>query len=144
MRRHELTCLINNLLTPLSEIILENRGTIDKYMGDAIMAFWNAPLDDADHAAHACASAMQMVQRMHALNDAWRKEADAAGKEYHNVAIGIGINSGEWSVGNLARVQRFDYSAIGDDVSVASRRKGLSKVYAVPIVIGEASVSKIA
>jgi adenylate cyclase len=143
MNAHELTSFINNLLTPLSEIILENRGTIDKYMGDAIMAFWNAPLDDADHASHACASAMQMVQRMHALNDAWRKEAEAAGKEYHAVAIGIGINSGECCVGNLGSVQRFDYSAIGDDVNVASRLEGLSKVYAVPIVIGESSVSQI-
>jgi adenylate cyclase len=107
------------------------------------MAFWNAPLDDADHAAHAASAAMQMVARMRTLNEEWRKEAEAAGKPYANVAIGIGINSGECCVGNLGSVQRFDYSAIGDDVNVASRLEGLSKVYAVPIVIGESSVKSI-
>ncbi len=143
MTAHELTTFINNLLTPLSEIILDNRGTIDKYMGDAIMAFWNAPLDDADHAAHACQSAIAMVQRMKALNEEWRAAAAAAGKPYKDVAIGIGINSGDCCVGNLGSVQRFDYSAIGDDVNVASRLEGQSKVYGVPIVIGESSCNSI-
>ncbi len=139
MTAHELTTFINNLLTPLSEIILTNRGTIDKYMGDAIMAFWNAPLDDADHARHACQSAIAMVGRMKALNEEWRAAAVAAGKPYKDVAIGIGINSGDCCVGNLGSVQRFDYSAIGDDVNVASRLEGQSKTYGVPIVIGESS-----
>ncbi len=143
MTAHELTTFINNLLTPLSEIILTNRGTIDKYMGDAIMAFWNAPLDDDDHAQHACQSAIAMVQRMTALNDEWRKAAEAAGRSHKDVAIGIGINSGDCCVGNLGSVQRFDYSAIGDDVNVASRLEGQSKVYGVPIVIGESSYKSI-
>ncbi len=143
MTAHELTTFINNLLTPLSEIILENRGTIDKYMGDAIMAFWNAPLDDAAHAAHACQSAIAMVQRMKNLNEEWRAAAQAAGRPYKDVAIGIGINSGDCCVGNLGSVQRFDYSAIGDDVNVASRLEGQSKVYGVPIVIGESSHNSI-
>ncbi len=143
MTAHELTTFINDLLTPLSDVILSNRGTIDKYMGDAIMAFWNAPLDDPDHAAHACQSAMSMIARMKALNVEWRAKAEAEGKPYSEVNIGIGINSGDCCVGNLGSVQRFDYSAIGDDVNVASRLEGLSKVYGVPIVIGESSVARI-
>jgi adenylate cyclase len=143
MTAHELTRFINNLLTPLSEIILDNRGTIDKYMGDAIMAFWNAPLEDADHAGHALKSALAMQRRIGELNATWRSEAEAAGRPYTPVAIGIGINSGDCCVGNLGSSQRFDYSAIGDDVNVASRLEGLSKTYGVPIVLGEPTVSRI-
>ena len=141
---HELTHFINTLLTPLSAIILEHRGTIDKYMGDAIMAFWNAPLDDPDHAGQACRSALGMIARMDDLNRDWQKEADAAGRPFKRVSIGIGINSGPCCVGNLGSVQRFDYSAIGDDVNVASRFEGLSKLYSVPIVVGEPTVAQIA
>jgi adenylate cyclase len=144
MNAHELTSFINNLLTPLSEIILENRGTIDKYMGDAIMAFWNAPLDDPNHAANAARSALTMIRRMDDLNERWRVEAEAAGRTHTRVSIGIGINSGDCCVGNLGSSQRFDYSAIGDDVNVASRFEGLSKVYGVPIVLGEPTVTRIA
>ena len=143
MNAHELTQFINSLLTPLSEIIMENRGTIDKYMGDAIMAFWNAPLDDADHAGNALRSALAMIGRMDKLNEGWAKEAEAAGRAHTRVAIGIGINSGDCCVGNLGSSQRFDYSAIGDDVNVASRYEGLSKVYGVPIIIGEQTVKRI-
>jgi adenylate cyclase len=143
MTAHELTQFINRLLTPLSEVIMNNRGTIDKYMGDAIMAFWNAPLDDADHAGHALRSALDMMKRMDGLNEEWAKEAAAAGKEHSRVAIGIGINSGACCVGNLGSSHRFDYSAIGDDVNVASRYEGLSKVYGVPIVVGEPTVKRI-
>ena len=116
---HELTRFINTLLTPLSEIILANRGTIDKYMGDAIMAFWNAPLDDKDHPENALKSALAMIRRMEDLNVQWRKDAEAAGHTHTEAAIGIGINSGNCCVGNLGSSQRFDYSAIGDDVNVA-------------------------
>jgi adenylate cyclase len=144
LNAHELTRFINNLLTPLSEIILQNRGTIDKYMGDAIMAFWNAPLDDPDHASHAAQSAFEMIRRMDSLNAEWRAEAERSGKPYTDVHIGVGINSGECCVGNLGSSQRFDYSAIGDDVNVASRFEGLSKVYGVPIVLGEPTVNRIA
>jgi adenylate cyclase len=140
---HELTRFINSLLTPLSEIILEHRGTIDKYMGDAIMAFWNAPLDDPAHADHACRSALGMAARMAELNTMWRAEAEAAGRPFRKVAIGIGINSGDCCVGNLGSVQRFDYSAIGDDVNVASRYEGLSKFYGLTIVVGEPTVARL-
>ena len=140
---HELTQFINSLLTPLSEIILDHRGTIDKYMGDAIMAFWNAPLDDPAHAEHACQSALGMAARMADLNAKWKAEAEAAGRSFRKVAIGIGINSGDCCVGNLGSVQRFDYSAIGDNVNVASRYEGLSKQYALTIVVGEATVARL-
>jgi adenylate cyclase len=142
MTAHELTRFINSLLTPLSEVILDARGTIDKYMGDAIMAFWNAPLDDPDHAAHACEAALKMIARMDDLNAEWRKEAEAAGREFARVGIGIGINSGNCCVGNLGSRQRFDYSAIGDDVNLASRIEGLSKFYGVPIVVVETTVTR--
>jgi adenylate cyclase len=143
MNAHELTRFINGLLTPLSEIILGNRGTIDKYIGDAIMAFWNAPLDDPDHAGNALKSALAMVGRMPGLNEQWRRQAAAEGKTHVEVRIGIGINSGDVCVGNLGSSQRFDYSAIGDNVNVASRFEGLSKVYGVPLVVGEATMQRL-
>ncbi|MEX0696486.1 MAG: adenylate/guanylate cyclase domain-containing protein [Dongiaceae bacterium] len=143
MSAHELTRFINNLLTPLSEIILDNRGTIDKYMGDAIMAFWNAPLDDKNHHENALKSALAMIRRMDDLNVEWRRAAEAAGATHADVHIGIGINSGNCCVGNLGSSQRFDYSAIGDDVNVASRLEGLSKVYGVPLVLGETTVAHL-
>jgi adenylate cyclase len=139
---HELTHFINTLLTPLSEIILDERGTIDKYMGDAIMAFWNAPLDDPNHAANACRSALKMIARMEDLNADWRKEAEAAGRPFSRVGIGIGLNSGFCCVGNLGSRQRFDYSAIGDDVNLASRIEGLSKMYGVPAVVSESTLKQ--
>jgi adenylate cyclase len=143
MTAHELTRFINSLLTPLSEIILDNRGTIDKYIGDAIMAFWNAPLDDPNHADNALRSALDMVGRMAALNDEWRKQAEAEGRPHVEVRIGIGMNSGDVCVGNLGSSQRFDYSAIGDNVNIASRYEGLSKVYGVPLVVGEATMQRL-
>jgi adenylate cyclase len=140
---HELTQFINSLLTPLTDVILGRRGTIDKYMGDAIMAFWNAPLDDSDHARNACSAALDMAARMGDLNRAWETEAKAAGRPFAPVSIGIGINTGNCCVGNLGSAQRFDYSAIGDDVNVASRIEGLSKLYGLTVVIGESTAGGV-
>jgi adenylate cyclase len=137
----ELTHFINELLTPLSEIILERRGTIDKYMGDAIMAFWNAPLDDPNHKAHACGAAVEMAKKMSELNGRWRQQAEANGRSFQPVRIGIGLNSGECCVGNLGSTMRFDYSAIGDEVNVTSRFEGLTKMYGVPTAVGERALS---
>ena len=118
-----LTRLINSFLTPMSDIILKSGGTIDKYMGDCIMAFWNAPLDCADHQKKAILVAKDMRERM--------KKLDLGFK------IGIGINSGTAVVGNMGSDQRFDYSVLGDAVNLASRLEGQSKDFNTTIVIGE-------
>ena len=132
-----LTSLINRFLTPTTNVILERRGTIDKYMGDCIMAFWNAPLDDDDHADHACDSALAMFDCVNELNVTLKSEAEAEDKRYIPINIGIGLNSGECCVGNMGSEQRFDYSVLGDDVNLAARLEGQSKTYGVRIVIGE-------
>jgi len=138
----ELTTFIQELLTPLSDIILRERGTIDKYMGDAIMAFWNAPLDVSDHPQRACRSAIEMVGKMAELNRHWREQARAAGRPFDDIRIGIGVNTGDCCVGNLGSEQRFDYSAIGDEVNVTSRLEGLTKLYGLSVVVGERTVSR--
>ncbi|MEG6509860.1 adenylate/guanylate cyclase domain-containing protein [Methyloligella sp. 2.7D] len=135
----ELTRLLNELFTPLSEIILEENGIIDKYMGDAVMAFWNAPLDDADHAANAARAALRIAGGMDALNAKWRAAADAKGRPFHPVVIGIGLNTGPCCVGNLGSETRFDYSVIGDNVNIASRLEGQCKTYGVDSVVGEST-----
>jgi adenylate cyclase len=132
-----LTRFINRFLTPMTDIILGRRGTIDKYMGDAIMAFWNAPLDDAEHAANGCRAALAMIADLNQLNQTWRQEAEREGRPFRPVDIGIGLNSGLCCVGNMGSDQRFDYSVLGDDVNLASRLEGQSKTYGVSIVIGE-------
>lgn len=132
-----LTRFINRFLTPMTDLILTKAGTIDKYMGDAIMAFWNAPLDDDDHAAHACDAALAMQEKLKELNEVWHEDAVRHGRTHHIIQIGIGINSGEACVGNMGSDQRFDYSVLGDDVNLASRLEGQSKTYDVGIVIGE-------
>jgi len=132
-----LTRFINRFLTPMTDLIMANRGTIDKYMGDAIMAFWNAPLDDPEHAANGCRAALRMRSRLADLNQQWRLEAEAQAQTFIQVNIGIGLNSGMCCVGNVGSDQRFDYSVLGDDVNLASRLEGQSKTYGVDIVIGE-------
>jgi adenylate cyclase len=121
---------------------LRERGTIDKYMGDAIMAFWNAPLDVNGHAERACRCALEMAGTMSDLNEMWRVRAVAAGQPFDDIRIGIGVNTGDCCVGNLGSEQRFDYSAIGDEVNVTSRLEGLTKLYGLPAVISEATVMK--
>ncbi|MEJ7013456.1 adenylate cyclase CyaK [Sinorhizobium meliloti] len=132
-----LTTLINRLLTPLSEAVLNRRGTIDKYIGDCLMAFWNAPLDDPDHAVHAVQAARDMLTALGDLNAELQAEAKAAGRPPKALRIGIGINTGECVVGNMGSARRFDYSALGDAVNLASRLEGASKDYGVPLLLGE-------
>jgi adenylate cyclase len=135
--------LLNRFLTPMTEIILDSQGTIDKYMGDAIMAFWNAPLDDPDHAQHGCRTALAMIARLKELNVDWRAAAEAEGRRFFPINIGVGLNTGSCSVGNMGSEQRFDYSVIGDDVNLASRLEGQSKTYGVDIVIGENTRARV-
>jgi adenylate cyclase len=133
----QLTALINRLLTPLSEIVLESGGTIDKYIGDCLMAFWNAPLDDPDHASHAVGVALRMLEAIETLNAELHLEAEGDGSKPHVLKIGIGINTGDCVVGNMGSSRRFDYSVLGDAVNLASRLEGESKNYGVPLLIGE-------
>ncbi|GAA0588222.1 adenylate/guanylate cyclase domain-containing protein [Caenispirillum bisanense] len=137
-----LTRLINRFLTPMTDIIMARQGTIDKYMGDCIMAFWNAPLDDADHARHACDSALGMIASLTALNQALEQEAKEEGRRHVPLNIGIGLNSGIVCVGNMGSQQRFDYSVLGDNVNLASRLEGQSKTYGVTVVLGEGTAAQ--
>lgn len=132
-----LIAFLNRLFTPLSDIILQNRGTIDKFMGDAVMAFWNAPLIDEEHAANACRAALRMQEQLQRLNALWAAEAAAGGMPEKRVRLGIGLNTGDCCVGNVGSPQRFDYSILGDVVNVASRLEEETKSYGVPIIAGE-------
>jgi len=134
-----LTSLINKLLTPLTNVILERHGTIDKYMGDCIMAFWNAPLDDEDHEYHGCISALAMLAEMHPLNDRLEQEAAEEGRKHIPLKVGLGLNTGPCVVGNMGSDMRFDYSVLGDAVNLAARLEGQSKSYGMNVVLGPAT-----
>ena len=153
----DLTRLINRFLTPLTKVILDRSGTIDKYMGDCIMAFWNAPINVPEHALKACQSALAMMTALEQLNKELSEEAakqfalreNATGEglsltrgTLHKsttelLRVGVGINTGTACVGNLGSEQRFDYSALGDSVNLASRLEGQSKTYGVDILLAE-------
>jgi adenylate cyclase len=137
MEATALTALLNDFLTPMSEAVMENGGTIDKYIGDSIMAFWNAPLDDPDHAKNACRATLEMRRRLAALNKSLAERAQTAGQSFSPIMIGIGLNSGEALVGNLGAHTRVNYSVIGDNVNLASRIEGVSKNFGLDILIGE-------
>ncbi len=122
-------------LTPMCDILLDRKATIDKFIGDAILAFWNAPLDDPDQHANAARAALEMVKRLDQLNIDMPKNGTEPwpGK----VKIGIGLNAGTCCVGNMGSAQRLSYSLIGDTVNLASRIEGLTKFYDVKIAIGQ-------
>ncbi len=131
-----LTALMNRFLTPLTDAILARKGTIDKYMGDAIMAFWNAPLDDNEHQVNACNAALDMLEKIDALNKDRQVEAQNGGHVYIPINVGVGLNTGVCVVGNMGSNLRFDYSVLGDSVNLASRLEGQSKEYGFPIIAG--------
>jgi len=131
-----LTDLINKLLTPLTNVILERKGTIDKYMGDCIMAFWNAPLDDDDQEYNGCVSALAMLAEMEPLNERLRLEAIEEGRKHIPLKVGLGLNTGPCVVGNMGSDMRFDYSVLGDAVNLAARLEGQSKSYGMNVVLG--------
>jgi adenylate cyclase len=143
MDAHALTHFMNTFFSPMTEIITQQKGTIDKYIGDCIMAFWNAPLDDPGHARNAVDAAQMMRRKLIELNHLWTDEAAAAGKPFRPVQIGIGINTGECCVGNFGSQQHFDYSLLGDPVNLASRLEGLGKVYGIDLVIGEETAIRL-
>jgi adenylate cyclase len=131
-----LTRLMNRFLTPLTNAIIDRKGTIDKYIGDAIMAFWNAPVDDAEQEANACEAALEMLSRAETLNDELKHEAEVNGGVYMPLRIGIGLNTGPCVVGNMGSDFRFNYSVLGDTVNLASRLEARTKDYRIPVVIG--------
>ncbi|MDH5392146.1 MAG: adenylate/guanylate cyclase domain-containing protein [Gammaproteobacteria bacterium] len=127
----ELTRFINGFLTPMTRIIHQNRGTIDKYMGDAIMAFWGAPLTDEEHARHTLIAGMEMIEEMKTLSASFRE------KNWPEIKIGVGINSGPMNVGNMGSEFRMAYTVLGDTVNLGSRLEGLTKNYGVDIIVSE-------
>ena len=125
-----LTKIMNRYMTAMTAKIIENGGTLDKYIGDAQMAFWNAPLDDAQHAHHAVKTALEMLEDLDKFNEEISKEGVPA------FGMGLGINTDVVVVGNMGSSQRFDYTCLGDGVNLASRLEGQSKPYGVRIVLG--------
>jgi adenylate cyclase len=125
-----LTKIMNRYMTAMTAKIIENEGTLDKYIGDAQMAFWNAPLDDKDHALNAVKTALSMLGDLDAFNQEIAKEGVPA------FGMGLGINTADVVVGNMGSSQRFDYTCLGDGVNLASRLEGQSKPYGVKLILG--------
>ncbi len=138
----ELIQLMNDFLTPMTSIVMDERGTVDKYMGDAMMAFWNAPLDVEQHAKHGCIAALRMAEALEPVNEKLKATAEEKGNVYHEVRTGIGLATGPCSVGNMGARQRFAYSALGDTVNLASRLEGQTKAYGVPIMACERTATE--
>ncbi len=129
--------LLNEYLSEMTDVIFRNWGTLDKYIGDAIMAFWGAPYPHSDHAERACRAALQMFEALKKLQIGW----DAAGRP--RVRIGVGINSGRALVGNMGSKRRFNYTIMGDNVNLASRLEGLNKEFATQLIISEYTYDKV-
>ena len=133
MAPEQLAAFLGEFLSPMTDLVLASGGTLDKYIGDAIMAFWGAPVDMPDHAARACEVALRMQQALAGLNRAWEQTGRPA------IAIGIGLNTGPMAVGNMGATARFEYTVLGDQVNLASRLEALTKEYGVGILVGEAT-----
>lgn len=138
----ELVQVLNQYFTPMTRLVLEEGGTLDKYMGDALMAFFGAPVALADHAARACRAALAMSRTLEGLNARWRAEGTLP--EGAALGIGIGLNTGEMSVGNMGSEEVFDYTVIGDEVNLGSRIEGLNKLYGTEILVSEGTVRAVA
>jgi len=128
--------LLNEYLSPMTDIVFAKRGTLDKYIGDAVMAFFGAPVENPRHALHCCEAALDMVDELARLRQKWRVD----NPEIPHLEIGIGVNSGKMVVGNMGSSQRFNYTVMGDNVNVASRLEGLNKVYGTDILMTEATL----
>ncbi|MGA8862545.1 MAG: adenylate/guanylate cyclase domain-containing protein [Gallionella sp.] len=127
----QLSMLMNEFLTPLSRVVYKHRGTIDKYMGDCIMAFWGAPLADKDHARNAILSGIEMQETLKALQPRFKERG------WPGIQVGVGINTGRVIVGNMGSEIRVAYTVMGDEVNLASRLEGITKQYGVDIIVGE-------
>ncbi|HJV82364.1 adenylate/guanylate cyclase domain-containing protein [Noviherbaspirillum sp.] len=137
MQPEEVAEMMNLYLTEMGRIILDHGGTLDKFIGDAVMAFWGAPLSDADHALHACEAALNMQQAMASINAALQQKGAGA------LSMRIGIHTGMAVIGNMGSTERFDYTAIGDSVNLASRLEGANKLYGAGILLSQATVDAL-
>lgn len=133
----ELVSILNRYFTEMTEEVLKAGGVVDKYIGDAIMAFWGAPLDDESQADHAVQASRAMIKKLETLNEQFRNQGTP------EINIGIGIYTGPAIVGNVGSAKRFDYTVIGDTVNAASRLEGLNKEYKTQIIIGESTKNKL-
>ena len=133
----ELVKLLNEYLTTMTNQVFQYEGLLDKYMGDAIMAVFGAPLDQPDHARRACLTALTMMKELHKLQEKWRTEGRPA------FDIGVGVNSGDMVVGNMGSEMRFDYTVMGDMVNLGSRLEGINKEYGTKIIISEFTYEKV-
>ena len=133
MSPEQLADFINQYLSPMTQIVFDEKGTLDKYIGDAVMAFWNAPLTQADHAIRACRASVKMLVKLQELRAGWR----AAGLP--ELEIGIGVNTGPMIVGNMGSDVRVDYTVLGDAVNLGSRLEGTNKEYDTQIIIAEST-----
>ena len=130
----ELTRLMNEFLTPMTNVIQRNRGTIDKYMGDAVMAFWGAPLADRDHAQHAVMTGLEMIKTVDGLAEYFESQG------WPPIAVGVGVASGVMNVGNMGSEFRVAYTVMGDTVNLGSRLEGLTKQYGVSMIVSDGTV----
>ncbi|HEY8963919.1 MAG TPA: adenylate/guanylate cyclase domain-containing protein [Alphaproteobacteria bacterium] len=135
---------MNDFLTPMSDEVMKTRGTIDKYMGDAMMAFWNAPLDVDNHEREALRAALAMRGVLAPINEQMKILAEKENRPFYPLNCGIGINTGPCAVGNMGSKQRFAYSVLGDACNLASRLEGQTKTYGVNILLGEATAKNVA
>jgi adenylate cyclase len=133
----ELVQLLNEYLSEMTELIIDYKGTIDKYMGDAIMAFWGAPIPNDDHAYYACVAALAQAKKLKELQERWSE------RNIPVLNIGIGINSGPAVVGNMGSSRRMDYTLMGDTVNLGSRLEGITKIYGVQICISEFTYERV-
>jgi adenylate cyclase len=141
MAPEELATFVNRILNALTGAVLDNRGTVDKYIGDAVMALWNAPLDDAEHGRNACRGALAMVKAIEML-DHELAAALPPGAVAHRIAVGVGVNTGIAAVGNFGSDYRFDYTALGDTVNLAARLESLCPIYGCPAIVSEQTVAE--
>ncbi|MFN3533926.1 MAG: CHASE2 domain-containing protein [Desulfatiglandales bacterium] len=137
MDPEDLVRLLNEYLTAMTNIVFKHGGTLDKYMGDAVMAIYGAPLEQEDHALRACETALEMLEELERLNEKWKRQ----GRQ--RLSIGIGINTGDMMVGNMGSEQRFDYTVMGDAVNLGSRLEGANKTYMTNILISETTYEKV-
>ncbi|MBW3002655.1 adenylate/guanylate cyclase domain-containing protein [Candidatus Woesearchaeota archaeon] len=129
----KLVHILNEYLTAMTDIVMKHEGVVDKYIGDAIMAFWGAPMKQPNHAEMACSTSVDMIKKLGELQKKW------AAEKFPEIKIGIGLNTGHAVIGNMGSYERFDYTAMGDTINLGSRLEGLTKVYGVNILASEST-----